>query len=328
MVLLISLLGTMAFFILLVLAYRMYQSPSVQANIRLKKMVAEAETVRAGEQAALEQRQEEAARAQLTRDNRPFNELSFRERVIEPLIKSVENAMQFLAPSGLAAMLELRILRAGKQNVWSVQRFVTYWVLSLIIGLLLAILLVNNMKLAFVQQVVIIFLGGVLGAGLPFAILNTAVQKHKKVILRQLPDFLDLLCVSVQAGLSFDGALSKIVGRMKGELIDEFRHMQNDVKLGMTRQESLTDMAYRCDMEEVYLFATSIIQAEKLGTSMSKTIQNQADNMRERHRQYVRAAALKAPVKIMFPMVFFIFPAMFVILLFPALISISQAFGR
>lgn len=328
MVLLVSFLGALAFLILLILAYRFYQSPSVQANIRFNRMVSQAETARAGEQAELEKKQAAENVQLVQKDNRPFSELTFKERVVDPAVKSIENALHFLAPSGLAAMLELRIMRAGKQNVWSVQRFVTYWVLSLIIGLVLAVLLVNGMQLAFVQKVVVIFLGGVLGAGLPFAILNMAVQNHKKVILRQLPDFLDLLCVSVQAGLSFDGALTKIVGRMKGELIDEFRHMQNDVSLGMTRQESLTDMAYRCDMEEVYLFTNSIIQAEKLGTSMSKTIKNQADNMRERHRQRVRAAALKAPVKIMFPMVFFIFPAMFVILLFPALISIQKAFGR
>ena len=142
-----------------------------------------------------------------------------------------------------------------------------------------------------------------------------------------MPEFLDLLCVSVQAGLSFDGAVAKLTKRMHGPLIDEFKRMQNDVALGMTHYYALTNVARRCDLEEVYLFTTSVIQAEKLGTSMTRTLKQQADNMRDRHRQHVKAEALKAPVKIIFPMVLFIFPSIFVVLLFPAVVSLIRAFG-
>ena len=145
---------------------------------------------------------------------------------------------------------------------------------------------------------------------------------------RQLPEFLDLLCVSVQAGLSFDGAVAKITARMKGQLSDEFKHMQDDIKFGMTKQYALTQMAKRCDIEEMYLFTTSVIQAEKLGTSMSQTLTMQADNMRDRHRQYVKTQAMKAPIKILFPMVIFIFPSIFVVLLLPALITIMKNLGK
>ena len=103
--------------------------------------------------------------------------------------------------------------------------------------------------------------------------------------------------------------------------------MQNDVSLGMTHQYALTNLAKRCDIEEVYLFTTSIIQAEKLGTSMTRTLQVQADNMRDRHRQAVKAEALKAPVKIIFPMVMFIFPSIFVVLLFPAMLTLLRTLG-
>ena len=130
----------------------------------------------------------------------------------------------------------------------------------------------------------------------------------------------------MQAGLSFDGAVGKMIKRMKGPLVDEFKRAQNDVALGMTHQYALTHLARRCDLEEVYLFTTSVIQSEKLGTSIARTLKDQADNMRDRHRQHVKAEALKAPVKIIFPMVLFIFPSIFVILLFPAMVSLIRAF--
>ena len=161
----------------------------------------------------------------------------------------------------------------------------------------------------------------------PFAVLNNIIDKRQRAIRRQLPEFLDLLCVSVQAGLSFEGSVSKITSRMKGALIDEFKQMQRDGAMGIPRRVSLTQMARRCDMEEMYLFTASIIQSERLGTSLAKTLAVQAANMRERHRQHVKAEALRAPVKIIFPLVLFILPALFVILLLPMVYTTIQNFG-
>ncbi|MBR1397257.1 MAG: type II secretion system F family protein [Selenomonadaceae bacterium] len=225
-------------------------------------------------------------------------------------------------------MFEIRIFRAGKQGVWSIKRLITVWLISLVAGVLVAFFITKNWNFHFLQQIVIIASGAAGGSALPFLILNSQIEKRQKHLKRQLPEFLDLLCVSVQAGLSFDGAVSKINARMKGALIDEFKRVQSDVSLGMTRQYALTQMAKRCDLEEIYLFTSSVIQAEKLGTSMSKTLKMQADNMRDRHRQYVKAEAMKAPVKIIFPMVLFIFPSIFVVLLFPAILTLMKALGN
>ena len=115
---------------------------------------------------------------------------------------------------------------------------------------------------------------------------------------------------------------------MKGPLIDEFRRMLRDMGLGMTRQRTLNQLAKRCDLEEIYLFTSSVIQAEHLGTSMSRTLKMQADNMRDRHRQAVRTAAMQAPIKIIFPMVFFIFPSIFVMVVFPAALSLMKSLGK
>jgi len=115
---------------------------------------------------------------------------------------------------------------------------------------------------------------------------------------------------------------------MKGPLPDEFQRMLRDMGLGMNRQRTLTQLARRCDVDEVYLFTASVIQAEHLGTSMSKNLKNQADNMRDRHRQEVRAMALKAPVKIIFPLILFIFPSIFVMVVLPSALTLLKSLAK
>lgn len=140
--------------------------------------------------------------------------------------------------------------------------------------------------------------GGLLfGAMLPFGVFNHIIRQRQDLIVRQLPDVLDLLSISVQAGLSFDGALKKVVERMEGPLIDEFRWMLRDIRMGMTRARSMKFMAERCDIQDIYLFVMSVTQSEKLGASMSDTLKIQADNMRNIRRQRARTLAMKAPVK-------------------------------
>ncbi|MBR0102561.1 MAG: type II secretion system F family protein [Selenomonadaceae bacterium] len=306
------------------------QNPEAQLRKRLHDMIDQAEAERARHPkkrknltpTVVEPAPNAAVQVIAPRDNK-----SFRARVIQPLINSLNERIQKLAPKEIKAQLEDKIFRAGKTGIWSVQRLVTIWALSIIGCTFLAILMLRGVMIHPVQQLFIIGLAVLVGAGLPFAVLNTTIRKRKKSIRKQLPEFLDILCVSVQAGLSFDGAVSKMTRRMKGPLIDEFIRMQSDVSLGMTHQYALTNLARRCDLEEIYLFTTSVIQAEKLGTSMTRTLKQQADNMRDRHRQWVKAMALKAPVKIIFPMVLFIFPSIFVVLLFPAMISLIRAFS-
>ena len=178
------------------------------------------------------------------------------------------------------------------------------------------------------QKIAIVGLGLLLGAVIPFLLLQSAIRRRKAAIKKQLPEFLDFLSVSVQAGLSFDGAVAKIVQRMKGPLPDEFQRMLRDMGLGMNRQRTLTQLARRCDVDEIYLFTASVIQAEHLGTSMSKNLKNQADNMRDRHRQEVRAAALKAPVKIIFPLILFIFPSIFVMVVLPSALTLLKSLAK
>ena len=261
------------------------------------------------------------------REEEVLGRKSFYHRIIKPIFDSFENSLKSLTPTAIVGMLENKIFRAGKQNIWSVQRLAAFWILSVIFFTVAGAFIARETDYFFTQQFLIIVVSAIFGAYFPFLILNQQIKNRQKLLRRQLPEFLDLLCVSVQAGLSFDGAVTKITARMKGELSEEFARMQEDIKFGITKAYALNQMAKRCDIEEIYLFATSVTQAEKLGTSMSKTLITQAENIRERRRQYIRAEALKAPVKMIFPMVMFIFPSIFIVLLMPSLLTMLKSFG-
>ena len=312
-------------FIAWLLIYRT-RNPEVQLRKRLDAMIRQAESERAKLPAAVKKKKSEDKNV-ANPQQAVKRSLSFFERVIQPFWESLDERFQKFAPAEIKLQIEDKIFRAGKTGVWDARRFITIWCLMIFLGIVGAIFFVQGQGFHPLQRVIIIFLGGFVGAILPFAFLNSKIRQRQKSLRRQLPEFLDLLCVSVQAGLSFDGAVAKIAARMEGPLIDEFRRFQNDVGLGMTHQYALNQVAKRCDLEEVYLFTTSVIQAERLGTSMTRTLKVQADNMRDRHRQWVRGEALKAPVKIIFPMVLFIFPSIFVVLLFPSVLTIVRNLG-
>ena len=323
----LAIFGGVFWFIVVAAILYSKSSPEGQLRRRLRLMIEAAEELRLRDKQA---ESKKVAQQNVNEDNtiKPFSQKSFFERVIKPQINRFAEHVQELAPVQVKEMFEKLIFLAGKQGIWSVKRLVLMWLISIIFGIGLGIFVAHRVEYHFLQETMFIILGGVAGAALPFLRLHSMIRTRKKKIRRQLPEFLDLLCVSVQAGLSFDGAVAKIVSRMKGPLIDEFLRFQNDVSLGMTHQYALTQMARRCDLEEIYLFTTSVLQAEKLGTSMSRTLKLQSDNIRDRHRQYVKAQALKAPVKIIFPMVLFIFPSIFVVLLFPAVLTIIKTLGN
>lgn len=250
---------------------------------------------------------------------------SFRDRVIKPLKNGLGDLMTNLAPASWLSALENKLVLAGKSRVWSAQGYAVFWLIFTLLGACAAVRYVYvATNLAYVQSVIIVLLGTAFGATMPLIVLRSLIQKRQKLISRQLPEILDLLCVSVQAGLSFDAALRRIVDKMSGPLVDECGRMLEDVRMGLPRRQSLRMLADRCEVQDVTLFCTAIIQAERLGTGIGKTLSNQSANMRERRRQAVKAEAMKAPVKMLLPLVLFIFPALFVIVLLPSLLSLLK----
>ena len=221
------------------------QNPEAQLRKRLHEMIDQAEAERAKRPKQKKNvvptivKLLPSAAAQFTHTEHAF--ARFFRRRIRPFLNSLEERFQRFTPNEIRLQLEDKIFHAGKMGVWSVKRLMTIWCLAIFAAAALAIVMIHSMELHPLQKIFMILIGAFVGAAVPFAILNSAIRNRQKAIRKQLPEFLDILCVSVQAGLSFDGAVGKMTKRMHGPLIDEFKRMQNDVALGMTHQYALTN---------------------------------------------------------------------------------------
>jgi tight adherence protein C len=162
------------------------------------------------------------------------------------------------------------------------------------------------------------------GYTIPEFWLGGRVKKRQHAILLQIPDTLDLLTISVRAGLGFDAALGKVVEKMEGPLVDEFRRALAEVRVGKARRDALRDIVPRTEVVPLTNFIGAIIQAEQLGVSISKVLQVQSEQLRIERRQRAEEAAAKAPIKMLFPLVGCIFPSLFIVILGPAIILIMQ----
>jgi len=167
-----------------------------------------------------------------------------------------------------------------------------------------------------------------LGVGwfLPDFHINRKISRRKLDVEKSLPDTLDLLTVSVEAGLGFDGALVKVVEKTKGVLSEEFMIMLQEIKMGKPRTEALRDMSRRADVDDLSTFTGSVILADQLGISIGNILRLQSEQIRQKRRQRAEEMAMKAPIKMLIPMVLFIFPTIFIVLLGPAVIQIAKVF--
>jgi tight adherence protein C len=168
-------------------------------------------------------------------------------------------------------------------------------------------------------------LGG-MGFLAPDFVVGSLARKRRDRIRGQLPDALDLLAVSVEAGLGFDGAISKLIEHMDGPLTEEFGLTLNEIRIGESRQDALKKLSERCDTQEVSGFTRAIIQADQLGISLGRILRVQATDTRQRRQAAAEEKAMKAPIKMLFPTVLFIFPAMFLVILGPAFLNLSKIF--
>jgi tight adherence protein C len=183
-------------------------------------------------------------------------------------------------------------------------------------------------KLPLGINFLMVIAGGGIGFMAPEFWLGGRIKKRQKAILLAIPDALDLLTISVRAGLGFDGALGKVVEKLKGPLTDEFRRALAEIRVGKARRDALRDIIPRTEVPALSNFIGAIIQAEQLGVSISKVLQVQSEQLRIERRQRAEEMAAKAPIKMLFPLVGCIFPSLFIIILGPALILIMQGLGN
>lgn len=253
--------------------------------------------------------------------------LPFSQRILSPLSGSVAARLASLTPRSIRDMAGEKLAAAGGLHGMGANEFL---ILVLFLGFSLPMItaLLTMAYGAPVHQTVGFSLYALaLGIYLPFFILNRKIKSRRHSMVRDLPDVLDLLTVSVEAGLGFDGALHKLSEKMKGALVEEFSRLLNEIRVGVPRREALQAMGNRCDLEDVSVFTTSLVQADQLGVGISNVLRVQSAAMREKRRQRAQAAAMKAPVKMLIPLVMFIFPTIFVILLGPAMIQLVNTFS-
>lgn len=261
-------------------------------------------------------------------DNNINDELAlpFSQRVVMPVSKYLAEYFTRFTPSAIRKMVERKIDMAGGINGLSPDVFLFYWGVMCFVFPAVVFLLAVVLKGKINVIIGLALMAFAFGAFIPLAVLNYKISSRKKHLQRDLPDVLDILTVSVEAGLGFDGALSKLAEKMKGSLVDEFTRMLQEIRVGVSRREALHAMALRCNVADISLFTTSLIQAEQLGVSIGNVLRVQSKAMRDKRRQQAEEKAMKAPIKMMLPLVIFIFPAIFVILLGPAIIQIMEAF--
>jgi len=173
-----------------------------------------------------------------------------------------------------------------------------------------------------------LLIGAFGGYILPQFVLGRKVRIRQDQILTNLPYSIDILSISVEAGMGFDAAVGYTMRKIKGPLAEEFSKTLNEIRLGKPRLEALDDLGNRTGVDDLKTFITAVVHASRLGGSITNTLRIQADSIRTRRRQRAQEQAMKAPIKIVFPLVFFIFPALFIVLLGPALVSVWNQLGQ
>ncbi len=249
----------------------------------------------------------------------------FMERTMRPLVARLSGSISRITSSSFTERTEKRLALAGNPGDLRVADWLGIKVIGAIVGGILFFFLfaiVGVLGFPFLIGVLMALVGALFGYTIPEFWLGGRVKKRKHAILLMIPDALDLLTISVRAGLGFDSALGKVVEKLPGPLSEEFRRALAEVRVGKQRREALRDIVARTEVPPLTNFIGAIIQAEQLGVSISKVLQVQSEQLRIERRQRAEEQAAKAPIKMLFPLVGCIFPSLFIVILGPAIILI------
>jgi tight adherence protein C len=247
-------------------------------------------------------------------------QLKFRERVLAPASSSLADLVLRLNPRVTVDSVRMKLLSAGLANKIQPKAFLALKGAAVAGGLVFGFLIgVGSSPMSALLFALVFAAGGFFG---PDFVVSARARSRKEKVRAELPDALDLLAVSVEAGMGFDGAIAKLTEHMDGALSEEFALTLGEMRIGESRQDALKKMADRIDTPELSAFVRSIVQADQLGISLGRILRVQAADSRLRRQAAAEERAMKAPIKMLFPTVMFIFPAMFLVILGPALINI------
>lgn len=252
----------------------------------------------------------------------------FADRAVMPLIRGVARMLTRTTPQRNVEEIRHKLDLAGNPNNWTVSDFLGLRGLVAIVTATLLTLL--SLALHSDPAFTLLFLGvgGVIGFFLPVFWLGRKIRRRQHLIQRQLPDAMDLLTISVESGLGFDGAMAKVTQKWDNELSRAFARAISEIRVGKLRREALRDMAHRIEVPDFTNFIAAIIQADQLGVSIAKVLRIQSEQMRIKRRQRAEELANQAPIKMLIPLTFLIFPSIFIVLLGPTvLIFMSGGFN-
>ncbi len=250
----------------------------------------------------------------------------FRERALAPAATGLARVVLRLTPNATADSVGIKLLAAGLGRTVSPTAFLAAKGAAAIGGSLFALLVAAAGEGATPKAIVVVVGFALTGFFLPDAVLRLKARARRERIQAELPDALDLLAVSVEAGLSFDAAIAKLTEHMDGPLAEEFGLALSEMRIGESRAEALRKMAERVVAPEMASFTRAVIQADQLGISLGRILRLQAAEARNRRQAAAEERAMKAPIKMLFPTVIFIFPAMFIVILGPAFLNLSKLF--
>lgn len=251
----------------------------------------------------------------------------FYERVIRPLLTGSADVLSRFMPAKSREKLQQSLQFAGNPGNLKPHEFQALHYSLVFIFFICFAFIAFLAKLRLREFLVFALAGGTFGYLLGKIYLSSRARKRQLSIQKELPEVLDLLTVSIEAGLGFDGALMKVTEKASGELTEELRKTLQELQMGKGRRQALRDLGARTGVEDLQTFVGSMIQADQLGVPVSKVIRVQGEQVRQKRRQRVEEKAMKAPVKMLIPLIFFIFPSIFIVLLGPAALQLYQTFA-
>jgi tight adherence protein C len=250
------------------------------------------------------------------------------DRTVGFLARELVSAISQRTPQQARSVIDNKLEKAGDPYNLKSGDFIAIQVILGITTWGVTFFLLNLIKVSPGIQYLLSCTLALLMAYIPWFMLAVIATKRQREIKRSLPDIMDLLVVSVEAGLAFDMALTKIVDTYQGTVALEFHRALREMQVGRSRKEALKDMSERVNLPELSSLVNAIIQSEQLGVGLGKVLRIQSDLIREKRQQWIEEQAMKAPVKMLFPLVFGIFPSIFIVILGPAVLNILKMLNK
>jgi len=255
--------------------------------------------------------------------------LPFTERFLRPALDKLGSILTARMAKNRQTVLQNKLNLAGRPYGLSVNAFEVLRLICMLAGGILIFALTSVLGISGLPvKAGAVALGIGVGRYLPEVWLNGKIGNRQKELRLALPNALDLLTISVEAGLGFDAAIARLTEKFKNALSDEFAQVLNEIRLGRPRLEALDDMGRRSGVEELHTFIQALVQSEQLGVGIAKVLRIQSEEMRRRRRQRAEEQAAQAPLKMLFPMIGCIFPTLFIVLMGPAVIIIIHTFQQ